>query len=238
MKTLGIIGGMGPEATIDLYGKIVALTPATKDQEHIHTVIDSYAQIPDRTAFIIKSDPAAKDPAPFLIEAAKRLEQAGVQALCMPCNTAHFFLPQIQKEIHIPFISIIQSAIDELGRLPNKPRKVFVMATTGTRASKVYERQLKTAGFEVMPLPEDVQADLMRCIYDGVKKGKTQDYIVLFQQVLDRLAALKPDALLAACTELPLLTKHTQSSIAIVDATLALAKACVAFATGKKTANS
>lgn len=233
MKTLGIIGGMGPQATIDLYSKIVALTPAKKDQEHIHAIIDSYAQIPDRTAYIIKSDSQAQDPAPYLIDAAKRLEIAGAQALCMPCNTAHYFLPQIQKNIHIPFISIIQSAIDELRHLPNAPHRVFVMATTGTRESKVYESQLTLNGFEVMPLPEDVQTDLMCCIYDGVKKGKTQEYVGLFQQVLDRLAALKPDALIAACTELPLLTQYTSSEVATVDATLALAKACVRFALEK-----
>ena len=231
MKTVGIIGGMGPEATVDLYAKMIKLTPAKNDQEHLHVIIDSYAQIPDRTGFIVGK---GVDPTPFLIEAAKRLEQAGVQALCMPCNTAHYFLPEVQKHTPVPFISIIESAVSCLDKIPSKPLRIFVMATTGTRAAKVYETKLIERGFEVVPLPEDVQADLMRCIYDGVKQGKTMAFVPLYQSVLDRLAALGADAMIAACTELPLLQAHVKTHAPVVDATFELAKACVEFGLERK----
>lgn len=227
MKTIGMIGGMGPEATVDLYSKIIQLTPAAKDQEHLHVIINSYAQIPDRTAYIMGGD---VDPAPFLIEAALKLEKAGAQGLCMPCNTAHYFLPEIEKHLSIPFISIIDSAVNQLKIMPQKPSRIVVMATSGTRSAKVYETKLENAGFTVLPIPEEIEKKLMACIYEGVKKGKTQEYVPLFQDVLDRLAALEPDAMVAACTELPLLTKYTRSDVPVVDATLELAKACVAFA--------
>ena len=231
MKTIGIIGGMGPEATVDLYSKIVKLTPAAKDQEHLHVLIDSYAQIPDRTACILGK---GIDPSPFLIEAATSLEKAGAQALCMPCNTAHYFLPEIQKHVSIPFISIIESAVNKLKHMPQKPSRIFVMATTGTHAARVYEDMLEKEGFEVLPIPPEIETELMSCIYDGVKQGKTMDFVPRFQIVLNQLAALKPDAMIAACTELPLLTKHTKCDIPIVDATFELAKACVEFGLEKK----
>lgn len=232
MKIIGIIGGMGPEATVDLYAKIIKLTPASKDQEHLHVLIDGYAQIPDRTNFILeRSD---EDPAPFIIEAAFNLEKAGADVLCMPCNTAHYFLPEVQKHVSIPFISIVDSVINCLKAMPSKPSKVFVMATTGTREAKVYETKLLERNFEVLPLPEDVQRDLMRCIYEGVKQGKTLEFAPLYQSVLDRLSALGADALIAACTELPILQAHVTTQVPVVDATLELAKACVEFGLEKK----
>ena len=227
MKTIGIIGGMGPEATVDLYAKMTKLTPVTKDQEHLHILIDSYAQIPDRTAYILGK--SQENPAPFLIEAAQGLEKAGAQALCMPCNTAHHFLPEIKKHTSLPFISIVESVVSCLKSMPTEPKKVFVMATTGTRDAKVYETQLVANGFTVVPLPEDVQTDLMRCIYDGVKQGKVMEFVPLFQSVLDSLSGLGADVMVAACTELPILLAYTQSPLPVVDATLELAKACVEF---------
>ena len=232
MKTIGIIGGMGPQATVDLYAKIIKLTPAKNDQEHLHVLIDGYAQIPDRTAFILgKSD---QDPAPYLIEAAIRLEKSGADVLCMPCNTAHHFLPQVSNHVAIPFISMMDCAVNKLKSMPEKPEKIVVMATTGTRAAKVYETKLVENGFEVLPLPEDIQRDLMACIYDGVKQGKTMEYVSLYQSVLDRLATSGADALIAACTELPLLQAHVTSKTPVVDATFELAKACVEFGLERK----
>ncbi|HDH63258.1 MAG TPA: amino acid racemase, partial [Firmicutes bacterium] len=94
MKTVGIIGGMGPEATLDLFYKIIKNTPAKKDQEHIHLIIDNYPQIPDRTQFILGK---GENPLPYLLRSANLLENAGVDAICMPCNTAHFFVDDIRK---------------------------------------------------------------------------------------------------------------------------------------------
>lgn len=225
MKAIGIIGGMGPEATADLYLKITKLTPVRKDQDHIHIIIDSFAQIPDRTAAILSG---GENPVPYMVKAAQLLEQAGAQALCMPCNTAHYFLTEVQKHTKLPFISIIDSAVEELKNIKNA-KNVFVMATIGTNKSKVYETKLVEEGYNVLALPQDVQDDLMTCIYDGVKQGKTDDYLPLFHSVLTRLESLKPDAMFAACTEIPLLMEKSSSGVPVVDATLALAKNCVKF---------
>ncbi|MDL2316052.1 amino acid racemase [Desulfovibrio sp. OttesenSCG-928-A18] len=226
MKTLGIIGGMGPEATHDLYGKIIRLTPAARDQEHLHVIIDSYARIPDRTACIMGR---GEDPTPFLVESALRLEKAGAEVLCMPCNTAHHFLPAIMDRSSLPFISIVDSAVAALLTLPVRPKAVYVMATAGTLAAGVYELSLNAHGMDQLPMPENLQQNLMHCIYEGVKKGKTLEVVPLFQSVLDALAQSGPDALIAACTELPLLLEHVRSAVPVVDATQELARKAVEY---------
>ena len=120
MKRLGIIGGMGPMATIDLYKKITDLTDAKKDQDHIHIIIDSYPQIEDRTAHIINGE---KSPLPRLLESAKRLAAAGADALLMPCNTAHYFADDIQKEISVPLIHMIKCAAEAIKNNYPKAKK-------------------------------------------------------------------------------------------------------------------
>ena len=109
MKCLGIIGGMGPLASADLYKKMTELTPATCDQEHLHIVIDSYSQIEDRTKFIMGEGPS---PLPKLVESAKRLKNAGCEALLMSCNTAHFFAEDIQKQAGVKILHIARAAVD------------------------------------------------------------------------------------------------------------------------------
>jgi aspartate racemase len=103
--TIGIIGGMGPLATADLYRKIIEVTPAVRDQDHLHVIIDADPTIPDRTAALLGNGP---DPLPKLVAAARRLEDAGAGILIMPCNTAHAFLPVLQRAVRIPFIDMTE----------------------------------------------------------------------------------------------------------------------------------
>src|SRR3989344_7801451 len=95
-KTIGIIGGVGPEATLDLYRWIIKLTPAKKDQDHIPTLIYSLPQIPDRTQALLYG---GEDPLPYLVKAAKVLKRGGADFLIIPCNTAHAFIDQLQKQV-------------------------------------------------------------------------------------------------------------------------------------------
>lgn len=228
-KVLGILGGMGPEATVDLFSKIVKLTPAQKDQDHIHILIDNYPQIPDRTGFILRG---GENPAPYLIEGARRLEKAGADALLMPCNTAHYFIPEISKHINIPFISMVDSAVDTLKKDYPGAKKIIPISTTGTKATRIYEDALIKAGYTLIDLPEGVMDKIMYAIYEGVKKGKTDDVVDLFQETLISIAGFNPDALIAACTEIPILMQYVTSPVPIIDATESLAKAGVLFAKG------
>lgn len=230
MKIIGIIGGMGPAATIDLYKKIVDNTPAEKDQEHIHVIIDSYPQIEDRTGYILHG---GKNPAPKLIESAKRLEAAGADALIMPCNTAHYFAKDIENIVNIPLIHIVKCSAEAVKNNYPKTKKIGLIATTGTIKAGVYGNILKEYGFETIDLPEKIENNIMDCIYKGVKAGKTEEYSRLFQQCIDEIADLGADLLIAGCTEIPLLMPYVKTKLPVIDATYELASAAVKFALDK-----
>ncbi|MDP8079242.1 aspartate/glutamate racemase family protein [Phocoenobacter skyensis] len=226
-KRLGIMGGMGPMATVDLYSKIIALTPASYDQEHIPVVIDSFPQIEDRTAYILEQ---GETPLPKMLESATRLKQAGAEALLIACNTAHYFAESIQQQIDIPIISIIDATIAELescNQKSNKLKKIAVLATNGTIKSQLYQTKLTLSGFEVVNLSPSQQKILMDCIYLGAKANKVTEYQDDFQTLIDSIEA---DAYIAACTEIPLFTPHLKGGYCVIDATLALAKKAVIFA--------
>lgn len=230
MKIIGIIGGMGPAATIDLYKKIVENTPAEKDQEHIHVIIDSYPQIEDRTEYILYG---GKNPAPRLIESAKRLESAGADALIMPCNTAHYFAKDIEKEVNIPLIHIVKCSAEAVKNNYPKTKKIGLIATTGTIKAGVYGNILKEYGFETITLPEKIENNIMDCIYKGVKAGKAEEYSKLFQQCIDEITDLGADLLIEGCTEIPLIMPYVKTKLPAIDATYELACAAVKFALDK-----
>ncbi|MGH1601679.1 aspartate/glutamate racemase family protein [Campylobacter majalis] len=224
MKTLGILGGMGPLATIDLYQKIVSLTPAKCDQEHIHVVIDSYAQIPDRTKYILGG---GENPLPMMCEAANRLKQAGCDAVIMPCNTAHYFANDIQREVGVEILYMNKITVNALINRYKDAKNIAVIATTGTKIGRVYDDILNMHGLNSVEFSDCQQNAFMKCIYDGVKAGKTHEYIELFNKTL---AKIKADVYIAACTEIPIFLPYIDGQYRFVDATLELAKYAVEFA--------
>lgn len=230
MKTIGIIGGMGPVATIDLYKKMVDQTPAEKDQDHIHVIIDSYPQIEDRTGYILHG---GINPAPRLVESAKRLEAAGVDALIMPCNTAHYFAEDIERAVNIPLIHIVRCSAEAIKNKYPETKKIGLIATTGTIKAGVYGSILKEYGFETIDLPEKIEDNIMDCIYKGVKAGKIEEYSRLFQQCVDEITDLGADLLIEGCTEIPLLMPYVKTKLPAIDATYELAKASVKYALTK-----
>lgn len=230
MKTLGIIGGMGPAATIDLYKKIVEQTPAEKDQDHIHVIIDSYPQIEDRTSYILHG---GKSPAPKLVESAKRLEAAGADALIMPCNTAHYFAKDIDRAVYIPLIHIVKCSAEAIKKKYPYVRKIGLIATTGTIKAGVYGDILKNYDLETITLNEELENNIMDCIYKGVKAGKTEEYSKLFQKCVDDIASLGAELLIAGCTEIPLLMPYIKTNLPVIDATYELASAAVKYALNK-----
>ena len=200
MKRIGILGGMGPLATIDLYAKIVELTNAAKDQDNIPIVIDNHPQIPDRTAYILHG---GEDPFPFMKESATRLKNAGCEAICIA--------------------KIATASIKS--NFPHA-KKIAVIATTGTTAAKIYENELIAAGLECVKIPENLMTNIMDCIYKGAKANKLKEYVGLFNETI---AAIEADAYIAACTEIPLFLPYATKKDKFVDATLELAKAAVKF---------
>ncbi len=225
-KTIGILGGMGPLATADLFHKIISLTAADCDGEHVRVYIDSNSAIPDRTAAILGQGP---DPFPAMRDSLRKLESCGADCVIMPCNTAHYFLPRLQGLTDIPFLSILESAAKACrAHFPGKT--AGILATRGTLSAGLYQAALGKEGVSCL-VPEDWEQDaLMDVIYGGVKAGaKPECYRTNLLSVLETLSARGADYFVLGCTELPLAFQLLGLPHPALDPTEELAKAAILF---------
>ena len=224
-KAIGIIGGMGPMATCDLMKKIIENTQADRDQAHVRLYVDSKTNIPDRTAAILGK---GEDPRPAMTDSAKKLEAMGADLLIVPCNTAHFFLPDVQKTVQIPILNMQKETAKHL--LENGITTVAVLATDGTVQSGLYDRALKEAGITPVYPKEDQQKMIMSLIYDYVKAGKDFEDLDKIHAMVADLQAQGAQGLILGCTELPIAFAPWQTALPTFDPTLILARAAVTAA--------
>lgn len=225
-KSIGILGGMGPMATADLFQKITALTAAAGDNDHIRVYIDSNAAIPDRTAAILEG---GADPVPAMADSLRKLEACGADCIIMPCNTAHYFLPRLEPLTDLPFLNMIRSSA-EACRLRFPGGTTAVLGTTGTLSAGLYQEALSAEGAAYILPGEGDRRTLMEVIYQGVKAGAPPErWRDAFLSVLDSLTAQGADSFLLACTELPLAVQDLGLELPCVDPTAELAKAAIRF---------
>jgi len=217
-KVVGIVGGMGPEAGVDLTRKIIQLTPATRDQDHIHVILDNDTSIPDRTAFILGR---GENPLPYLLRSVNRLKSVGAEIFAMACNTAHYFYDEIVRITGVYMLHIAKESLRELETL-NIEGRVGLMGTKGVVVGKVYE------GFNYdIVYPDQRHLDmLMEAIY-GIKAGTYEKPAQLIDQVISHLVKKGVAAIIMACTEIPLVKDRLHCLVPLVDSTLALAKGIV-----------
>lgn len=225
-KTIGILGGMGPMATADLFQKITALTDAARDSEHIRIYIDSNAAIPDRTAAILDG---GEDPVPAMTDSLRKLEGCGADSIIMPCNTAHYFLPRLEPLTKLPFLSMITAAARACRtRFPGK--NVGILATQGTLSAELYQKALAEERVPFLVPNEGERAALMEVIYQGVKAGAPPShYREDFRFVIEGMTSRGAECFLLACTELPLAAQSLGLELPCVDPTEELAKAAIRF---------
>ncbi|MCA9397698.1 aspartate/glutamate racemase family protein, partial [candidate division WWE3 bacterium] len=202
---IGILGGMGPQATVDLYQKIIDATPASIDQEHIHVIIDSYPQIPDRTKALMNN---GKDSFPFLLESLKRLEKAGVTHIAIPCNTAHAYIPNLREHTDVEIVSMIESTATFIRDHYPNIRNVGLLATTGTIKLGLYEKEFAAMGFTtIVPSDREQETLVMEAIYgvQGIKAGfLDQSNTELLTQATTSLIHRDAEVIVGGCTEIPL----------------------------------
>ncbi|MCK4240745.1 MAG: amino acid racemase [Candidatus Atribacteria bacterium] len=223
-KIIGILGGMGPEATVDLFYKIIKFTPAKRDQDHLRIIIDNNPRIPDRTAAILGK---GEDPLPALQETAQNLEKAGADFIIIPCNTAHYFLSQVQKSVKIPILDMIKETAQETQKRISQIQKVGLLASIGVYKTETYHQHFKKFNIEVISPEENDKEEVMKIIYavksgnlsDGIKK----DILKIAQKLIDKGA----EAIIAGCTEIPLILKEGDVSVPFIDPTQILAKVAV-----------
>jgi len=223
-KVIGILGGQGPEATLDLYRRIIQHTHAATDQEHFRTIIDCNPKTPNPNNAITQG---TQDPTRTLCATAQNLEKAGADFLVIPCNTVHIFLDAIRASIHIPVYSIVDETIKTLlGDIPNA-RRVALLASPAVVATRLYTDRLEEHGIETF-LPDEAGEEKVREVIFAVKsgdKGPAEKEKLL--SVTGSLVAQGAQAVILGCTELPLVLSPQDLSVPSIDTLDVLARAAV-----------
>lgn len=223
MKKVGILGGMGPLATVDLFNKIVIMTNANCDNDHIHILIDNNTEIPDRTSFILGD---GEDPTPELIKSATTLESMGADFIVIPCNTAHHFYKFVQDSVSIPVINMIEETAKFIVNMNLNSNKVGLISTTGTIFSGVYDTMFKKYGLEIVKPDTKGQQVIMDLIY-GVKEGNTDFDLNSIYKVLENLSDSGCSYVILGCTELPVAFQTLDIKGDFIDPTRILAQAAI-----------
>jgi len=225
-QTVGILGGMGPSATVELLRRIIKVTPAECDQDHLRVVIDSNPKIPDRTSAILGQ---GESPVPLLITAAKNLERAGADFIAIPCNTAHYWLSDLQKAVSIPIVDMINETTSLIAAHRPPLRKIGVLATAGTLSTGLYQGAFARKGLQVLvPAAEEEEETVMRAIH-AIKAG---DHTVRGEviEVAEHLIASGAEGIIPGCTELSLVISPDSLSVPVFDPLTILAERAVTLA--------
>jgi aspartate racemase len=230
-RIIGIMGGMGPEATADFFREIIRLTPAKKDQDHIPVVIYSNPKTPERTQAILYG---GEDPTPYLIESALILEKAGAGILAVPCNTAHCFLPRVRPKVGIPILDMIEETFLSTRAQIGDAKVVGLLASLGTIQSGVYRDVFARHGIEVLA----PQAADQECLQQAIHMVKADSYDRARQDTFEKIGATLVEAgaraVILGCTEIPLVFNVERVSYPVVNSTRVLAQAAVDWALGKR----
>lgn len=223
-KIIGVLGGLGPWATLDLFEKILRLTPARRDQDHLRVIIDSNAKIPDRGPAL---QGGGEDPTPALVATARNLERAGAEVLVIPCNTAHAFYEAVASAVRIPVLHIMDEVAASLRAEWPDVRRVGVLATRATVAARLYHRACAAVGVEVLTPDDRAQEEITRVIY-AVKAGTAGASERAASAAVARgLVGRGAGAVILGCTELPLVLRPEDVPVPLVDSNLILAQAAI-----------
>jgi aspartate racemase len=228
---IGVLGGMGPLATVDFFNKVLAATPAKGDADHVPLLIQSDPRIPPRPAAILGS---GHSPLPALVAGRDRLISAGALALAMPCNTAHFWHADLLQGCTVPFFSIVDTSISELAQLQEPPpagSRIGIIATQATLSAQIFDEPIQRSGYTVLLPSEAEMATHVLPSIEAVKAGQIAQGGRLIEQVVDGLIKQGASAVILACTEIPLALDAIQSPCRsrCVDTTAALARHCVTW---------
>lgn len=224
-RTVGILGGMGPEATILLQRKLIAAVPARDDADHVPLLVDMNPQVPSRIAHLIEG--GGEDPGPTLAAMADRLETAGAKAIAMPCNTAHHYADAIRAAVCVPFLDMVALASDHAADRLGHGGRVGLLASPAVRMTRLYETALATRGLSTL-WPDD-DAPMLAAIRE-IKAGGDQGAAKTLAAAAQELAGRGAGLILVACTEYSLLADRLAPPVPVVDTLDILVREIVAFA--------
>ncbi|MDX8349270.1 amino acid racemase [Cognatiyoonia sp. IB215446] len=229
LRPIGILGGMGPKATVHLMQRVIDAVPANDDSDHIPLIVDQNPQVPSRIAHLIEG--RCGDPTPVLVAMAQRLENAGVQALAMPCNTAHHFAPQIRAAVRIPFLNMVELAVQEAAAHCVESRKVGVLSSPALRQVGLFDKALEEAGLEAV-YPDD-DAAMLAAIRQIKAEGPHSIARTTLATASSELLKKRAEIQLIACTEFSTIARHLPKEVRRVDTLDCLVKGILTFAKGQ-----
>lgn len=226
-RFLGILGGMGPLAGASFVNRLIMLTPASIDQNHIPAILWNDPRVPARPAAFLEH---GEDPLPWMMNGIHRLECAGAQAIAIPCNTAHLWFNAIQAQTRLPVLHIVDAVLASLHENGVHHGRIGLMATAATLKSRLYQNALQAQGYECL-VPDTVEIKRWCTTpIELVKQNRLDDARLAMAPGIAALSARKAHAVILACTELPLALPHaerTRWNIPIVDSIDALAHAAI-----------
>ncbi|MFB3853665.1 MAG: aspartate/glutamate racemase family protein [Vicinamibacterales bacterium] len=228
---MGVLGGMGPEATVDFFAKVVRRTAAKNDREHLRIIIDNNPKVPDRTAAILAG---GESPIRELVRSARALEKAGADFIVIPCVTVHHFHAELQSKTKLPVLHIVKETVRELRRRVPGISRVGLLATTGTIRAGLFHKALRRTPTQLIVPPDDVQRDKVMAAIYGIKSGGSgEGPRQLVRKAAEGLIAGGAEAIIAGCTEIPLVLGDGDLPVPVIDTLSALAEAAIRRAGGR-----
>ncbi|HIT32607.1 MAG TPA: amino acid racemase [Candidatus Enterenecus stercoripullorum] len=221
-QKLGVLGGMGPQATQVFYQFVLDRTDAARDQDHLPALILSDTQIPDRTQAILSGD--TKELYQRLLQDAKLLERCGCTAIAIPCNTSHYFVDRLQGEVGVPILHMIRETARELAGQGKK--RPGILATDGTIHTGLYQKECAALGLDAAAPDPDTQRLVMSIIYDEIKQGESGSR-EKFSHIDKAIRRMGCDCAILACTELSVFSTYHTLPPFYLDAMAVLARRAV-----------
>jgi aspartate racemase len=226
LKTVGIIGGMGPAATVDFMDKLIKATGAAAEQDNLRLLVDCNPHVPDRNHLT----PDGPKPGVVIATMAAGLERQGADFIVMACNTAHAYEADIRAAIGKPFVSLIAETADAFAARFPAAKRAGLLAGTGCLDAKLYQEALAKKGVEAVTLDPPSQARFMELLYQ-IKRGDTSDAARAEMKALaDLLIAAGAEVVIAACTEVPLVLSQPDIAKPLLDSTAVLVERTLAYA--------
>jgi aspartate racemase len=228
-RTVGILGGMGPEATVLLMQKVIAAVPARDDSDHVPLIVDQNPQVPSRIKRLIEG--TGEDPAPVLAAMARRLEGAGAAALAMPCNTAHHFADAIRAASGVPFLDMVALSVAEARSLAGEGAKVGILASPAVRRVGLFDGPMAAAGLAPLYAADEVAT--LGAIRSIKAKGPTRESRAALRAASADLLARGARVQMVACTEFSLIADAVADGVTAFDTLDLLVAEIVAFSLGR-----
>ena len=226
-KTVGVIGGMGPEATLEFMRRVLKATVAEDDADHLRLLVDNNPKVPSRIRALI--DGTGEDPSPTLVTMARGLVSAGAELLVIPCNTAHWYWPTVQAAVAVPVLDVVALTVSALRAEPSQPKRIGLLGSVAVQRVGLFENRLREAGLHTLYPNDTDQARLLQVIRD-VKAGRRAEALLpAYHEVALALQQDGAEALLVACSELSVLSPPG-ANLPVLDTLDLLVEATVAAA--------